>query len=254
MWVEEKEGNLRMSKPIFSVAFASRRGNFHRSFYNSLVGNSTVPFEVIFVGPQPPTETMPDNFRHIYSKATPAQCTEIAVRNAVGDYILPFSDDMTFSDNFLNRLYNYTLRLDMDKVLIAFRYYLAKSKKYADDGLHFDPDVITSPIIGVSPVFRRDIWNKLGGFDKRFHGTFADMDMQMRFFEYGMNIFITPDCVITEINAGKGYKKRGHPNCSLFLKHGIAARNLLNLFWKKEDGSLSKNRLSPVQSFPIDII
>ena len=80
-----------MSKPVFSVCFSAIRNNLYKSFYDSLsaVHGSCPPFEVIFVGDNPPTEPMPDNFKYIYSKVKPAQCTEIAVRAATGDFIPP---------------------------------------------------------------------------------------------------------------------------------------------------------------------
>ena len=124
---------------------------------------------------------MPDNFKHIVSDATPCQCIETAVRNAVGEYVLSIGDDVVFSNGFLDRLYNYTQRLDRDKVLISFRFWIEPFNRFGDDGMVFDGGLPKAPILGVAGVFRRDIWMKLGGLDKRFHGTFCDIDMQMRF-------------------------------------------------------------------------
>ena len=164
-----------MSKPVFSVCFSAIRNNLYKPFYDSLSKNTTVPFEVIFVGDNPPTEPMPDNFKYIYSKVKPAQCTEIAVRAATGDFILPFSDDEVFSHNFLNRLHNYVNRLDTSKVFITFRY--AFQDKLNDEQLVFDPDIKTSTVLGVAGCFRRDIWNELGGLDNRWIACYSDMDM-----------------------------------------------------------------------------
>ena len=203
-----------------------------------------MPFEIVFVGPSPPTQKMPDNFRHIVSDATPCQCVEIAVMNAVGEYIVPLSDDVTLSDGYLNKFYNYIQRFDRDKVLISSRFWVERADKFGDDGLMFDGGMPTVPVMGVCPAFRRDLWIKLGGLDRRFHGTFCDMDMQMRFYEYGMQPFITPDCWINEIvQTSRAEKKK-----TLFSLHGADARRLLNSLWIV-DGTISPVRLSPVEPF-----
>jgi len=233
-----------MSNPVFSVCFSAIRSNLYKSFYDSLsaVHGTCPPFEVIFVGDQPPTEPMPDNFKYIYSKVKPAQCTEIAVRHAVGDYILPFSDDETFSHNFLNRLHNYVIRLDTSKVFITFRY--SYQGKINDEQLVFDPDILTSTVLGVAGCFRRDIWNELGGLDNRWIACYSDMDMQMRFFEYGMTPFIAPDCIIGELPQ---VNPKG--NAKLYYRCGNSGRELWKKLWVDENGMPSKKRLLPVQPF-----
>ncbi len=246
-------------KPVFSITMASRRNSYYKLFHESLK-DTEVPFEIVFVGPNPPLEQMPDNFKHIYSTATPCQCTEIAVRNATGEYVLLISDDCQLSDGFLDKLHRYTQSLNMDKASISFRFYICIYPKtgkmvwYGDDGLMFDGSIIDSHALGCCPMFRRDIWMKLGGLDKRFHSTFCDIDMQMRFYEYGMNIFIPPDCIIAEVPKDSGAFKEegwnipGHPNESLLCVHGEEARSLLNSLWI-QDGTMSKTRLSPVEPF-----
>ena len=244
-----------MEKPYFSIASASRRPQYYPYFYEALSKNSTVPFEIVFVGPNPPTQKMPDNFRHIVSRATPCQCIEMAVRNAVGEYVMSIGDDVMFSDGFLDKLYSYAQKLDRDKVLITSRFWLETLNKFGDDGLMFDGDLPTGFVIGIGPVFRRDIWMKLGGLDRRFHSTFCDIDMQMRFYEYGMQPFVTPDCWINEVNKREGifqedgWKNKNHRNCSLLIKHYYPARTLLNSLWITKDGKMSKTRLSPVELF-----
>ena len=115
-------------------------------------------------------------------------------------------------------------------------------------------DMPTAFVVGIGPAFRRDIWMKLGGLDKRFHGTFCEMDMQIRFYEYGMNPFITPDCWIEELDKLEGvFKEEGwndpnHLNCSLMFKHYTTAKNLILSLWTK-DGKISKTRMSSVESF-----
>lgn len=232
--------------PVFSVLFSAIRHRLYRGFYDSLAAGAKVPFEVIFVGDNPPTEKMPDNFKYIYSKVKPAQCVEIAVRNACGKYILPCADDELFSPNFLNRLYDYTLRLDMDRVLITFRYSFVGVPR--DGQLVFDPHILTSSFIGLAGCYRRDLWNKLGGIDSRWVGCLCDMDMQMRFYEYGMRPFVTPDCIVEELPSPKTQEKE-KDKLKLYYRCGNSARDLLLSLWVGKDRNPLKKRLLPIIPF-----
>lgn len=227
----------------FSIIAAAKRVYAYEDCCSNLVNQKGVPFEIIFVGPNPPKNKMPDNFKYICTHVKPSQCLEIAARNAVGEYLLVGGDDLVYPSNFFDRLNNYTLRLDTDRVLISFRF-LCRDE-IADSGMIYSLNIPTSPVVGIAPAFRREIWNELGGIDKRFFGSFADMDMQMRCYEYGMSPFITPDLVIGEKNYYHLEKKKH----SLLHRNGKAAVKLLNSFWVHEDETMSKERLSPVESF-----
>ena len=243
-----------MEKPYFSIASASRRPQYYPHVYETISKNNHIPFEVVFVGPNPPTQKMPDNFRHIVSHATPCQCQEIAIRNATGEYVMDIGDDHKFSDGYLNKFHDYIQRLG-DKVLISNRIFMERVNKFGDDGLMFDGDLPTGFVIGSAGAYRRDIWMKLGGLDRRFHSTLCDIDMQMRFYEYGMQPFVTPDCWLSDLEkrAGvfkeEGWKSPKHPNCSLTYKHYAAGRALLNSLWVTKDGKMSKTRLAPLEPF-----
>lgn len=231
-------GNIK-----FSIISAAKRTYAYEDCYSNLADQQDIPFEMIFVGPNPPKNKMPDNFKYIKTSVKPSQCLEIAARKAVGEYLLVGGDDLVYPPNFFERLNNYTLRLDTDKVIISFRFRCRN--EVADAGMIYKLDMPLSPVIGVAPAVRRDVWNKLGGLDRRFFGSWADMDMQMRCYEYGMNPFITPDIIIGEKNYYKKEKKRQ----SLLHRSGKTGRVIINSFWVHQNGSMSKKRLLPVQSF-----
>ncbi len=233
-----------MGKPKYSFISAAIRDYYYKDFYDNVSINNEMPFEIIFVGPNPPKEKMPDNFHYIETNVKPAQCLEIAARNATGEYLIVSGDDIRYTDGFLNKLDRYNCRLDDDKIYIAFR---ATVQGYSiDAGLVYDTKKPLSPIVGVGGLFKKDIWHALGGLDKRFYGSLADMDLQLRFAEQGRTIFIPPDCVLNELKPGKHETKR-----TLLAYRSIVsnARPLLNLLWGEVNGTTSKGRLLPVQSF-----
>ena len=221
---------------------AAYRNWMYKECYDSFVLDSQVPIEFIFVGPNPPTQKMPDNFEYIQTDVKPAQCLEIAARRAKGDYLIAGSDDERFNPNFLNRLYSYIQRMDMHRVFITFRYSVYSQPRDSQLAIHID--IPTSSFLGVSGCYRRDLWKQLGGIDRRWVGSYGDIDMQMRFYEYGMNPFLPPDCIIDEVMVNKKIDKKH----SLYYRTSNSSRELFEKLWTNKDGS-DRRRSSLVESF-----
>lgn len=230
-------------RPVISFIAATYRDWMYKECCDSFVSNSKVPVEFIFVGPNPPTETMPENFTHILSNVKPTQCLEIAARKAIGDYLIVGSDDERFYGNFLDRLYNYIQRMDMGRVFITFRY--SVFRKPRDFQLAVHRKIPTSTLLGVSGCFRRDLWNRLGGMDRRWVGSYGDVDMQMRFYEYGMNPFLPPDCIIDEVPIDRKRDKKRR----LYDRTGKGSRRLFLKLWTDRVGNPLPKRLWAVEPF-----
>lgn len=237
-------------KPIISLVSAAIRDYRYKPYYDSVSVNNEVSFEVIFVGPNPPKEKMPDNFRYIETSVKPGQCYEIGAREAKGEYIHTPGDDFTFSLDYLNNAYKYISMLDKDKVLVSCRCRHVNGKSdinrvHTDHGFVLDAIAENAPFNAIAPFFRRDLWYKLGGLDRRFYGSFNDVDLQHRFYEVGFRPFLAPECIVEE-NTFYQVEKRSE---SLLVRCCEDAGKLLRSLWFNKDGSFSKTRLSPVQSF-----
>jgi hypothetical protein len=187
---------------------------------------------------------MPDNFRYIFTEVENiSQCVEIAARHAEGEYLIHTTDDVTFSENFVDKLDAYTYRLDMNRIFIGFRYKI--NSVFRDDHFCYNPSVQNSPLMGVQALLKKEVWHNIGGLDRRFV-IFADMDMRYRLLEQGYSIFITPDCWINE---EKELAEDGHTvERTMYFKEHHRGEYLLNKFWFK-DGMFSGKRLFPVLSF-----
>jgi hypothetical protein len=233
-------------RPYFSLFGPAIRPELYEGVYNNVSENSDIPFEIIFVGNVPPTKTMPDNFRYIYSEKSPAQCWDMGARATEGVLILPITDDVRYSKNFFNRAYYYTTIFDIDKILISFRFRYQWGSYLTgvaiDEGGFFDLKMPSSPTLGISGIYKKDLWIKLGGLDNRFYGGFADLDIILRFYyELGMSSFIIPDCFLVEIPSVS-------PKSKSLLRRSFDPRVLLNSLWTKE-GVFSRKRQSTVESF-----
>jgi hypothetical protein len=202
---------------------------------------------------------MPNNFYYIYSEVKPAQCIEIASRNAHGEFLVPSADDcVPIEDDYLDKMKFYLNSLDTNKVLIGGRFkWAGKIRDMTEQVINWD--IPNSTIVPMCPAFRADIWHKLGGIDCRFIHAYWDLDLTMRFLEYGFTQFVTPDVIWEELDLEMVDYAPGHTMRSerLFVKTGDVGRALLNLFWVKsplvdppsESWVISKKRLSPVEPF-----
>lgn len=233
-------------KPLFSIIASSVRNSFETFYCN--VRSNNIPFEIIWVGPNPPKEKLPSNFTHIQTDAKPAQCIEIAARRAKGDYIITGADDLIFSENYLDKMAFYIPKFDMDKFIFLNRFKIGRG--IFEYCCFWDQPRV--PLTMAVFMVKREKWHELGGVDKRYDTIFWDVDLQLRCYEAGMNPFIVPECLATEWDTSP--KTCGSPRLTE-RDSAKTQQDFTSSLWIKEDGSFSHNRLSPVQSFSdIDIL
>jgi len=227
----------------FSLIAPAIRHNLYSRFSESINTKNKISFEIIFVGNSPPKDKMPSNFQYIYTNVGPSQCLEIAARAASGDYLICTIDDVIFPSGFLNKIDFYLSKLHMEKVLVGNRYQI--NGTFDDVELTFRRRCINSPVISFMPAFKKDIWEKLGGIDRRFPFAFYDLDIILRFYEIGYSPFVIPDNWANEIWGGK---KKGRLN----QRTSEVGAELLKRFWVEERQGIWKtvrNRKEPVESF-----
>jgi GT2 family glycosyltransferase len=237
-----------MITPLISFLCSSIRIHNWERIYTNLSEENNIPFEIVFIGPHSPEGIykLPDNCKFIQTSVKPSQCIEIAARNAMGEYLIIMQDDIILDKHFLNKVGKWMSKLNMKDTLIGFRYNYVRDSTYGnkystyniipdDDSLQFF-GVFTA---GVNPMFKKEIWHKLGGIDRRFDYTWCDIDMIFRFYEYGFHPFLTPDCIMVEVRL---HKK------SLFYSSVKQAGELMNSMWLKNN-VFSRNRLLSVESF-----
>lgn len=237
-----------MSDIFFSLVGPSIRSNLYESFYNNLSLNNKIPFEIVFAGDKKPDKPMPSNFHYIYTKVKPMQCMEISVRRAIGEYVIVVPDDLVFSPEFLNRMYKHIKNNGDKKVIVSPRY--SKGKRYDNsildtefNEMYFDKNKKGTPMIGICPALKREVWNELGGIDSRFLGTFGGVDLQMRFLEKGYKIYNALDCCVFEIikigDFVRLIKRSGEKD----------ENNFLNSLWTDKHGKITNKRNSPLHPF-----
>jgi GT2 family glycosyltransferase len=208
---------------------------------------------MIFVGNNPPTEFVGSNFRYIYSEVKPSQCIEIGAREARGEYIMPVNDDNVFSENFIDNIDKEIGELDTSKYLLSFiaypSYFEGETPREWKRGI-----VKTANYYGVEvgecTCFPRNLWEDLGGIDKKFIHTWFDLDLLFRGYEYGLNLRLSKSGHIREI-----IPKLSAEEADLYNKNSLFRRyeryhiSLLDFLWLRWGFQVSKKRLCPVESF-----
>ncbi|MBN2312937.1 MAG: hypothetical protein JXM79_03340 [Sedimentisphaerales bacterium] len=225
--------------------------------YESLASNE-VPFEIIFVGHKVPEFTLPDNFHFIYSEVKPAQCTEIASRYAVGEFIMNTGDDYIFSEHALDKMVELHRSYDCDKIMITARYIL-DGKDWTGEADYFWWGIPQSPRLGMGGLIKKSTWDQIGGVDRRFTALCWDIDIIMRLYEIGGAVALCQDASMEEIVTQR----------RLYAEFGTSVdRPLLDWLWvrhtpppegtdftlgihckHKEKGVISRTRLSPFIPF-----
>jgi hypothetical protein len=231
-----------MTTPYISIISSAIHTQFWMEIYNQFnCSLNKVPFELVFVGNKTPNFQLPPNFIFIYSDAKPAKCFEIAARNAHGEYMMFFQDDLIIPDRALNWICAYIPRLpEQKKLVLTPRFSDTPNGEPRDNLLSFYPPYIGSPVIGVGTIFHRQLWYELGGIDRRFNLLFSDYDMMLRIYEQGGIPFIVPECVL---------KERSHEGRNRLINNYKPDRELLYSLWLLPDKTVSKKRLQSLQPY-----
>jgi len=228
-----------MDPKIVIVASAHRPQNW-MNLYKS-IGDNQVDFELIFVGPNPPDYQLPKNFRFIRSLVKPTQCLEIAFRNATAELVMNMADDCIFKiSRPLDRLYEMYKSYNNDKIILSCRY-MVNGQEQPSSGMHFFAEDINSPMVPLSGLMSRNLFNSIGGIDRNFIGVMWDLDIAMRVHALGGDVVLS-DVFLDE---DKGKSTVGSALCGDFWKHD---RGLLENLWVK-DGKVNFSRAKPVESF-----
>jgi len=225
---------------ISIIAPACRPENWI-NLYKSVVTNLSIEF--VFVGPNIPKFELPSNFNFIHSKVKPAQCCEIAARNAKGKFVIIFADDLWFETKFA-----------LDKLVEIWNShkneFLIVSCLYSNNGIvqpeniqKYNVNNLDSPPVPLAGLMLRKSWEALGGIDSRFIGVLYDLDLALRFtLSNGKVIF--SDAVVVE-------KRELRGNSRLFQENWKNDRKYLDLCWGQNGEGVTKffKRFYPITPF-----
>lgn len=193
-----------------SLYMSSNRPYYWMPLYRQLETCKT-EFEIVAVGDAQPNFRLPPNFNFIYSRTKPSQCYYIAAKYSKGEYLLNTPDDVVFSPNILDRVFEHITNGD---AMYTLHYTPGQDKARFTDGREM--------YLPVGQICKRDIFFKYG-IDKHFLGLYWDLDIACGFVADGGEMILLEDCCVTDQHPAyksKSFLSRYHDGYDI------------KLFWK----------------------
>jgi hypothetical protein len=201
-----------------SIFGAAIRTNIWLELYENF-RKAGVSFEMIFAGPNIPSYTLPDNFKHIHTSVKPAQAIEITRRACTGRFIMNTADDMCYPDDMLARFVDAWEKAPNKKTMFSGRY--ASADLISIESIqHYNMNVMTSPLVPLNGFLSRETSDEIGGLDTNFIGLYWDLDRALRLYELGGLVQILWDIA--------AYETQPH---QLLNNYGAADRMYLNFLY-----------------------
>jgi len=225
---------------ISLFATAARPQNWEM-FYET-IGENEVPWEVVFVGPNPPDYELPDNFVYVKSNVKPAQCAEIAIRHASGDLIMWVCDDMRFTtDHPLDEMYRVYNEADDELTVVSTILNDADDPNWN----HFYAGDTTSPEVAICGMMSKRVWLDVGGVDRRFVALTWDLDVTLGVISRGGKV------VYSDVHVDMDYVLPDDPTSQGTILHNEQRwwdRQFLDGVWT-ENGKVRTERAGPHEPF-----
>lgn len=241
-----------------SLIASSIRPWLWMEFMDSLL-NTSIEYEVIFVGDLTTFQVRPylakyPTLKYIHTgNIKPAQCYEIARRNATGELIMWVADDCEFSSGLLDQLYTFWNSLDEWKTLVSVKTNENSSNNDLDHHRFFGFNV-NAPLMAPLGIMDRAYLDSLGGFDRRYTAGQYENDVAMRVYADGGNVVKYEDgCVFIE-------HLKKHGGGTKFWNSYQADRKVLEDTWVRGGFQIAKPKLMvmgrgdtvPYYHFPLE--
>lgn len=185
-----------------SICAAAIRPQLWTKLLDSL-RNNTIKYEVILAGdvrPEPFFDiTKYPELKHIYTQVKPSQAYEICFRSANSELISWGSDDSYYDPNSLDNLYKMYQEENNEKLVMEIR--------PIEDGREITSHTFKggeTPHMAPFGVVNRELFHKLGGYDRQFICGQAENDVVMRFLEIG-GVVKTCQGAIVRVEHNKGH-------------------------------------------------
>lgn len=170
-----------------SLFASANRPQWWKRLYKSLQGNKC-EWEIVFVGPNPPTFDLPINFRYYFCPFKPTQCYQAAASRCLGELIGWVADDAIYTENSLDEIwYKYSYKKNWPQVnndnRIIFTQKTIENYKDVTEEHHFFRHCKSTPQMVPMAFMKRAWFEKIGGYDRNFVCGQAENDIGMRAFQ-----------------------------------------------------------------------
>ena len=201
-------------------------------------------------------------FKYIHTgNIKPAQCYEIARRNATGELVCWVADDCEFANDVIGKAYNFWKERNNEKLILSIQ---TKESGYnLPNGALFDMRIHrffgganSTPLMAPLGMISRAFLNHLGGIDRRYISGQYENDIVMRAYQEGgtVKIFGDATCFIDIDHLGKSFITGESKTENDFLKRPFAEgypndRKVLESSWSDSLLHMKKERADKFEPF-----
>ena len=188
------------------ISFFASAVKYHnwKSVLDSLRGGK-YPYEVVFSGYLDKDLTEPFLYKYPELKyietynIKPAQCYEVARRACVGELVCWIDDDHTFSEGFVDKVYDYwdeSWQISSWKKIITTEY-IEKDTEENIDNYRFYARNLNTPQMPLVGIMNREYLDSLGGLDSRYIIARWNCDIAMRTLADGGKVVVFKYACVT---------------------------------------------------------
>jgi len=223
-----------VSKPKISLVGPAIRPQIWSRFIEGLYSND-VTYEIIFLGPNPPTQSLPSNFYYVNTQVKPSQCYEIGVRLAQGELIIMVADDIEFiEDNPLDKLVRYYDSINDPKVITSCKCMMNNTPWVHAQHIFGNSELLPEWV----GIMSKEYYLTLQGLDSRFISSYVIMDLDLRVWRDGGRV------ILSDI-----YCNENKDLSSLWKESVLLDEPIMEKLWLDKKGVIREQRSLPVEPF-----
>jgi GT2 family glycosyltransferase len=222
-----------------SVIIYSKKPDLWSRICDAIGRATQTSYEVIFVGPTPPSFSRPDMI-WIETKVKPVQCYEIGIRAAKGKFVCWLKDNCLLKAGSVDAAIKMIRVIEDGRIIVVFKYLETYNSGVSwHDGNH--ESVLNDIVSAEFGIIPKSYFIRLGGFDNRFIESCAETDLCAR---------ATMDGAIVKICEDSNLDVR-RENVDLLLRNNPLDAEMLNMLWNRNDKNAKTCKLKrlPVQCF-----
>lgn len=256
----------RITLMNISLFASANRTQWWERLYNSLQGNKC-SWEIVFVGPNPPTFDLPINFRYYYCPFKPTQCYAAASYFCTGELIGWTADDAVYDSKSLDVIYSrykWYQGFHQPKKKIIFTQRTIENGKDVSEEHHFFRHCKDTPQMAPMAFMNREWFRTLKGYDRNFVSGQAENSIVMDALADGGEIENISNSIVylnhEEVHGGFWNKVKYRLYKNSFRSGYFNDRRYLEECWVKEGygtydektlnhGTISNTRLLAHQPF-----
>ncbi|WP_143323788.1 glycosyltransferase family 2 protein [Candidatus Pelagibacter communis] len=231
--------DINDNKNSISIIIPSNQPETWERVINSY-RSKKVDIEILFIGPKNCKSKLPENVRFINSNFKVSQCLEIGLKYSKNYYIFQSADD-AFLEGSEDPLLDMIIFANSNPQNLTCLNYSINGEKVSSNEMNL---ISNNPKtkVPVAGLISREMIKKVGSYNKKYIGSYADVDLYLRINNAGYK-FLWSNITLNEFrekvsNKMLSFRFLGHD--IKYLKHNWVKFDSINNEYSIRDESLEK--------------